>query len=111
DDRVLHLVAMPGEERSVPGREAQRALHLEDLPGIGEVRLPVFDPAAERRERPAVRVEHFRDATVDRQPSEVAAPADAHALEVAAELAPETVTGLGDRDRRAGGGSGPHAQP
>src|SRR5262245_66605460 len=99
DNRVLHLVTMLGQERAVARREAQGALHLEDLPRVGDVGFAVLDPAAERLERRALRVEHLRHAAVDRQPAEVAAPGDARVLEVAAELAAEARTRLGDRDR------------
>ena len=110
DDRVLHLVAVLCEQRAVARREAQRALYLEDVPGVGEVGLAVLDVAAERFEGGALPVQHLRDAPVHRQSPEIAAPRDPHALEVTAEVAAEAVARLGDRDRRAAVGPGHHAQ-
>src|SRR6266545_2373855 len=99
DDGVLHLVAVSREHRSVPGREVQRPQHLEDLPGLGEVRLAVLDVTAERVKGGALRVERRGHASVHRQASEVAAPGNAHALEVAPERGAEAVARLRDGDR------------
>src|SRR4030095_443329 len=74
DDGVLDLVAMPLEQRAVPRREVERALHLEHLPRLGEIRLAVVDLAAERREGGALGVEYLRHPPVDRDAAAGSAP-------------------------------------
>src|SRR5262245_47010334 len=101
---------MPLEQRAVPRREVERALHLEHLPRLGEIGLAVLDLTAERGEGGALGVEHLRHPPVDRKPAEIAAPGDAYALEVAPERRAKAVARLGDGVWRATIGARHHAQ-
>ena len=110
DHGVLHLVTMLREQRAVLQEEREGAPGLKDLAGVAEVGLAVFDHAAERFERRALRGHDRGDAPVDRQAAEVAAPRDTHAPEITMERLPESLAGFGDRLRRARVRSRDHAQ-
>jgi hypothetical protein len=94
-------VSVLREERAVLQEERPRAPGLEDLARIAEVGLALFGDASERVEGRPLRSHHGCDPPVDRQATEVAAPRDTHAAEVARERLTEPRAGFGGRQRSA----------
>ena len=69
-----------------------------------EIRLGLFDNAAERLEHRAIRVDDSPNLRLDGNPAEVAPPSDAHALHVRIERSGEARWVIGEREwaRRVG---------
>src|SRR6266850_1760078 len=88
----------------------KRAHRFEDLVGVREIRLCLFDNAAESLEDVSLRVDDARDLTIDGQSSQVVPPGDADAFEVAPERERESAARLAERDRRSWIGTRQHAQ-
>ena len=103
DDGVLHLVPFRLEQRAVRGREVVRAQHLEDLVGVREIRLSVFDDQPHVFEDLALRLQDFGHAWIDRQSTQVAAPRQADILEVALERPREDRSRFSERDAAIAG--------
>src|SRR5436853_103955 len=94
DHRVLDLVTMLGQHRTVARREREGPQRLEDLAGVAQVRLRVVDGAAQVLEDFSLRLERGRHPSIDREAAEVAAPGDPHAAEVTRARPPQATAGL-----------------
>ena len=71
-NRLLHEMTMPGDDRAEAGDERQRPQRLEHLVDIGEIRLGVFHNAPERFKHVTLRIHRLCDARVDRELKTVA---------------------------------------
>src|SRR5262249_51565689 len=96
DDRVFHQMPTAFKVFAAALCIGPGTQHLEDVVGVPEIRLTLFDVAAQRSEGRTRFVTNFIHHRLYGIPTEVAAPGDARSLEIAFEPSRKDRSGLFD---------------